>query len=225
MEQAKEQLERRGVHLARIDTLHQLATGLDGLKCIAKAMVLAQEALVGEHAIDQQDQLVLLDGLAQIVRRSHAQRLDGTVHRGVGREQDEGRFGMRAPDLLEKLEAGEALHLEIADDEVHRLTLEAFEGALTALDGLDVHLPGERVRSQLSHEARVVDEQDAGVAIGMLAHTLGISSYNPTVSAVRIAPLSLGMMGFRHAPERLGPISLGAAGIALLGCTVAGGCA
>ena len=97
-------------------------------------------------------------------------RADGALDRRVGREQDEIGAGLLAPHPLEQLEAGEARHREVGDDEIRRLPRERRERRLGALAALDARLRLERLARELAGEAVVVDDDDPVRAPRVAAH-------------------------------------------------------
>ena len=117
-----------------------------------------------------QRELLGLDRLHEVVGGAHAQRADGALDRGVGREQHEIGAGLLAAHALEQLEAGEAGHGQIGDDEIRRLARERLERRLGALAALDARLRRERLARQLAGEAVVVDDDDPIRAPRVAAH-------------------------------------------------------
>jgi len=90
-------LERRG----------ERATILDRCEQVAQVDVLGLESAAVECASHDQREFVAVHGLVEVVRGSHAQRLNCAVHRRVRGDQDDIGVGMLGAHTREQVDARE----------------------------------------------------------------------------------------------------------------------
>jgi hypothetical protein len=62
--------------------------------------VLVFEPPPGDHAVDLDDQLVVVPGLGEIIVGAELEGADGGFHRAVGGDQEDGRLAVALADLL-----------------------------------------------------------------------------------------------------------------------------
>ena len=112
------------------DALHRGASpddlaGERALHLLEQAAVIALEPRVLHHAAHQHAQLVVVEGLRQIVGGAVLHRLHGDLLGAVGGDHDDGRIRIDAPRVLEHLHAVDVLHREVGDHHVEASRLDA----------------------------------------------------------------------------------------------------
>src|SRR5262245_46550511 len=147
--------------------LHGRALPDQALKAMALGDLLAEQLQVApqrhafQHPLDDQLELVIVERLRQVVRRAGLHRLDGDLLRAVGGDHD--HRTVRAPLLRrpQHLHAGDALQVEVGDDELVAAGRELLDRVLARERRL--HLVAASRQQALDRDADralVVDDQD-----------------------------------------------------------------
>jgi hypothetical protein len=99
--------------------------------------VLGAQPQVLEGAPGRHQQLVHLEGLLQVVEGPELHRLDGALHRGVGRHHDDLRpFALRGKgEVADELQSRAARHAVVHDEEVEAALGQTLLGQKRALGG------------------------------------------------------------------------------------------
>jgi hypothetical protein len=149
------------------DVVHLLAAAEDSLVAVARVERLAQLAVLlheraaFERLVDDDLDLVELEGLGEIVVGADLHRFDGGVGRGVGGHHDDGRVGVQLDRAFEHDHAVGAGHSKVGDDEVVLFFDEPLHAGRAVGGGVDgVAFFEEEDLEQLSHAQFVVDHED-----------------------------------------------------------------
>ena len=125
--------------------------------------VLALEVVGARRLGDDLLQLLLLEGLRDVVERPRLERRDRAVHRAVGGDDDDRDVGELGGDPPQQLHPAELRHHEVRHDHVHRRLLQDAERLLAVCGG------GDLVPLALQHRGEdapdvhlVVDDEDVG---------------------------------------------------------------
>src|SRR5262249_53149156 len=124
--------------------------------------ILALEADEVARAADQRSQLVVVEGLGEVVERSLAHGGDGGGDAAVRRDEDDRQTGSALVDGTHEGDAVHVGHLPVGHHHVGGALVPRPEGR--GRPGLGLRLvagPGERGRHHLRHPRLVVDDQDA----------------------------------------------------------------
>src|SRR5262249_26116814 len=185
------------------DTLHELeqrpALGTlrdDAVGTVARPDLLAEVAVLAlepdelERPRDQRAELVVVEGLGEVVEGALAHRRHGRGDTAVGGDEDHRQ--RRAPRVHRTHERhpAHAGHLPAGDHDVGAVLLERPQrgGAAGARLGL-VAGPGERRRHDLRHAGLVVHDQDAGAHATAPTGSLTVNrAPPPTRSPTSIVP-------------------------------------
>ncbi len=144
---------------------HDLAESLLLAQLDLEEDVLFAQRLLLEGVPDDVDQLVHLEGLGDVVEGAKPDGLDGRIRAGVGGHEDDLGLGIVGLHAAQQVDAGEAGHANVRDDEVEGAQVEGLQGRLAALRDLDlVALLREEHLEHSPHGGFVVDDQD------LLAH-------------------------------------------------------
>src|SRR5439155_732647 len=152
-----------------VDGLHRSRAPDQALERRRLLHPLPQVAILGavlahlERLADDQLDRLEVEGLEDVVEGAELHRVDRRLHRSEGGQQDHRYVGVQLAQLGEQLEAGHARHLEVGEDEVDLLGLEAAECLFTALGGhrIDPHAL-EQDLQEAPHLPLVVDHQHLG---------------------------------------------------------------
>jgi len=109
-------------------------------------------------------QLILVEGLGDVVEGALLHRVHGRRHRSVGRDHDDGRRRIVFDDLFQKTHPVEFRHPQVRHDHVHVPRLQYPEG-LQAVLGLHdlVTILLQQGREDQPHVRFVVDDQDLSI--------------------------------------------------------------
>ena len=148
------------IRVARLDRVRERARERGGEQTLTQLVAGARRALerVGDRGLKLGVRKRLRDETGRAARQRLAQRL---VRAGAGDEHDRKRR-VAAARRLEQLEAGEARHDDVADDEVELVVVEQVECMLGAL-GADDLVPDrlEDLDDEHADHVLVVDREDA----------------------------------------------------------------
>ena len=123
--------------------------------------VLAHQVRPLHRPAQHEQQLVLLQGLGQVVEGALAHRVDGAVDGPVGGHQDDEGRGLQLEDLAQQLDAVEVGHLQVGEDDVEGAALGGLEGlAAVAGGGGLVALRLQDHLQDVALAALVVDDED-----------------------------------------------------------------
>src|SRR5438874_2671370 len=143
-----------------------------------------------EQALDDQLELVVVEGLGDVVGGAQLHRLDGDLLRAEGGDHDDRRLRRVLAHPAQHLHAAHALQAEVGDDEVVAGLREPPEGLLAREHGIDlVPARAEQALDGDADRALVVDDQDAAPhgasASGKVTRTVRPA---PSAGAATIAP-------------------------------------
>jgi len=126
--------------------------------------VLAHQALLRDHLLHEERELLRVEGLHQVVEGAELHGRDRGVHRGVGGHHDHGRLRLELARLLQDLEPVHAGHLEVHQHDVPALALHLLDGAAPVGSGGDLEAVLLQPPAQgFPDDLLVVDHQDPGV--------------------------------------------------------------
>src|SRR5947199_180246 len=115
-----------------------------------------------EQALDDQLELVVVEGLGDVVGGAQLHRLDGDLLRAEGGDHDDRRLRRVLAHPAQHVHAAHALQAEVGDDEVVARLREPPEGLLAREHGVDlVPARAEQALDGDADRALVVDDQDA----------------------------------------------------------------
>ena len=123
-------------------------------------LVLKLQVLHLDGPLDQQGDLLRIAGFDDVLESALLEGGDRGIHRGVCRDDDEGRFGLQAPDAPHRLDAVHAAgHFQI--DEAHGIGVRAGEfqrgsSGAGSVHGVAVFAQPRRDRS--THHGFVIDD-------------------------------------------------------------------
>ena len=80
--------------------------------------VLVFQAPLGDHAVDLDQQLLIVPGLGEVIVGAQLQRIDGGFHRAVGGDHEDGGFAVAPADIAQHIHAGTVGHHEIEQHHV-----------------------------------------------------------------------------------------------------------
>ena len=121
-------------------------------------MCAAQE-LGFHHPADLEPQLIIIEGLGQVILRAGLHSVDRDSLRAIGRDHQDGSVGLKLADMLEQLQPVHPLHAEVGDDDVEEAGLELFERLLARIRGLYlIAFLGEEPLERDHDSALVVDD-------------------------------------------------------------------
>ena len=161
---------------------HPLALANDVGKAVAllksplEVSVLIFEAPPRDHAVDLDDQLVVVPGLGKIIVGAQLERLHRGIHRAISRDQEDGGLAVALADFLQYLHPGTVRHHQIEQHQVVAAGLhfvEAFGAVLRQVHR--VAFGCEQVLEAFADVGFVVDHQN--VAFGFERGSLGKSHF------------------------------------------------
>ena len=171
-----------------------------GVELPPQGLVLEQEPAIADQAVDLGQQLLEDHRLHQVVVRPAAERGDGVLDRGVGRDHDE-RASRAGPGASgsSSVEAVGAGKLDVAEDDVglERLDQRQRRSAVASADGDLEPLALEEFLEGRGDHFLVVDDQDRGprcrlgtrgrsaASIGVLGPALIMPSASSRLSRLR----------------------------------------
>ena len=116
-----------------------------------------------EQAPHAQLQIAHGEGLFEVIAGAAAEGGDRGVEARIRGHQDDRRPRVEQPRLVQHVEAAEARHHEVGDDDVELLLLEAGHGLLAAPGcGDPISLGRERLAQHLPHGGQVVHDENRG---------------------------------------------------------------
>jgi hypothetical protein len=126
-----------------------------------EAAVVAPEQHVLHHAADDDAQLVVVEGLREVVLGPELHRLHGDLLRAVRRDHDRRGVRIGAAQMLEHAHAADAVHAQVGDDDVEGAGVDVAHRLLAAFGGLDlIALASEKALQREAHRFLVVDDQN-----------------------------------------------------------------
>ena len=131
------------------------------LEFLAEVNVLAQRRLVIERALHRHLQLVDLKRLRHVIIRAHLHRLDRGLHRGVGRDQNDGGLPVMLADVTQDIEARHRFHFNVGDHNLRADRIELLDGFRRGVEreNLMAFFAAER-HDDLHHGRFIVDNDD-----------------------------------------------------------------
>src|ERR1700729_2230061 len=129
--------------------------------------VLIFEAPLGDHAVDLDQQLLVVPGLGEIVVGAQFERVHSRLHRAVGRDHEDGGFTVALADVAQHVHARPVGHHQIEQHQVVGAGLD-FAYALGAVDG-QVHtvaFQAEECIEAFPYIQRVSDYQNFTLGYG-----------------------------------------------------------
>src|SRR6266699_2008503 len=169
------------------DALHPRALADQASEAIRARHLLLQEPERAPHlhaveqALDHQLELVVVEGLRDVVGGAQLHRLDRDLLRAEGGDHDDRRLGRVLAHPAQDVHAAHVLEAQVGDDEVVGILREPREGLLARVYGVDlVPARAEQALDGDADRALVVDDQDAP------SH--GVSASGRVTRKVRPAP-------------------------------------
>jgi hypothetical protein len=152
-------------------------------KALVIAFGLLKGAAVVERALHGREQLVLLEGLEEIIVSAPAHGVDGHADVVHGRDHDDGKVGLESVNALEQGDAVDILHDDVGEHQVEDAELECFEGFASSTGHFDVvSLALERSGDHGPHRGFVIDhENPLGLAHGLLGVESGRGGRLPRI--------------------------------------------
>ena len=158
--------------------LDQLEDGLHGLaladdvgeaealaELVLEADVLVLEALALEGLLEHEQEIVVLEGLLDVVEGADLHGRDGRLDRAVGGDDDDGRQRVDPLDPPQDLDPVHPRHEEVEQDDVEGLGRELLERLLARARDLDlVALRGQELGQDVVDDRLVVDDVDDAFA-------------------------------------------------------------
>src|SRR2546425_296757 len=143
-----------------------------------------------EQALDHQLELVVVEGLRDVVGGAQLHRLDGDLLRAEGGDHDGRRLGRVLAHPAQHVHAAHVLQAQIGDDEVVGLLREPREGLLAREYGVDlVPARAEQALDGDADRALVVDDQDAAShGVSASGRVTRKTRPAPSAGAATIAP-------------------------------------
>ena len=140
-----------------------------GLELLSEVQVLVAQPLALEPVLDDQVDLVELEGLGDVVVGAELHRLHRRLGGGDGGDDDHGRVGRQVPGGPEHLHAVHLWHAQVGDDGVEGVPPDRLDGGLPAVGGRHVVARSlERDGEELPHALLVVYDQHSRCAHGRL---------------------------------------------------------
>ncbi len=122
--------------------------------------VRALEQLLLHHVADLEPQLVVVEGLGQIIFSPGLHRLDRDPLRSVRRDHQDCALGIDRAHLAQQVEPAHALHAQVGDDHVEQAGLDLLERVFAGLGGIDlVAFLGEEPLERDQDSALVVNDK------------------------------------------------------------------
>ena len=181
------------------DALHRRAVADDGAIALAvpqlaaQAPVLAREQLLLERLLDDDADLVDLEGLGDVVVGAFLHRADRRLGAREGGDHDDDRLGRDLVRRAQQIEPRAARHLDVRDHDVELVFLEMGARGVE-IPGRDdvVALAAEEDLEEFLHAALVVDDEDASLRGHGVAPTRGRRTRTvvptPSVLSTRMLP-------------------------------------
>src|SRR5438876_2551035 len=177
--------------------LHRRALADQAPEAIRARDLLLQEPETAPHlhaveqALHDQLELVVVEGLRDVVGGAQLHRLDGDLLRAEGGDHDDRRLRRALAHPAQHLHAAHTLQAEVGDDEVVARLREPPEGLLAREHGIDlVPARAEQALDGDADRALVVDDQDAALHAALA--TSGSVTWKtrpaPSAGAAAIAP-------------------------------------
>src|SRR5882724_10336854 len=144
-----------------------------------------------EQALDDQLELVVVEGLGDVVGGAQLHRLDGDLLRAEGGDHDDRRLRRVLAHPAQHVHAAHTLQAEVGDDEVVARLREPPEGVLAREHGIDlVPARAEQALDGDADRALVVDDQDAALhaALATSGSVTRKTRPAPSAGAAAIAP-------------------------------------
>ena len=133
------------------------------VEALLQRLVLLDQVAALQRLVDQLEQLLAAEGLGEEVVGAVLHRLHRFLDGAEGGEEDDVDVGRDRLGRAQQLEAGEARHLEVGDDEVDAAGLEALErGAAVGGEHDAVALARQRALEALAQPGIVVGDQQRG---------------------------------------------------------------
>ena len=150
--------------LALADDVGETVALLEGA---LEMRVLIFEPPPHDHAVDLDEQLLVVPGLGEIVVGAELEGVDRGLHRAVGGDHEDRGFAVALADLLEHVHAGAVGHHEVEQDQVVAADLHFLEPlgrVLRLIDGIAFR--GEQDFQAFADIQLVVDYQDSAFGFG-----------------------------------------------------------
>ncbi len=158
------QVEHADHALALADDVGETVALLEGALEVG---VLVFEPPPDDHAVDLDEELLVIPGLGEIVVGAELEGVDRGLDRAVGGDHENGGFAVVLADLVEHVHAGAVGHHEVEQDEVVAADLhflEPFGGVLGLIDGIAFR--GEEDFQAFADIGLVVDYQHLALESG-----------------------------------------------------------
>ncbi|KAF5052757.1 hypothetical protein DSECCO2_405420 [anaerobic digester metagenome] len=148
-----------------------------------------------QGALHGQAQVLEVQGLGQVVVGPGLDGLHRRLHVGIGRHDQDGDGRVVGLDLLQGLDAGDAGHPHVHEDEVEGLLPAARHGRLAVGGRLDAETPVRQQGRQHAPVAGIVVDNENGDAGGLHAGLLVMGS-----SMVKTVPRPTALSTLMAAP-------------------------
>ena len=150
------------------DVEHRLAAADDVRELVRQAeRPLQQDVLLPELAVldllaDLHLEQIDVERLAQVIAGAEPHRFDGGLGRREGRDHDAEDVLIDVLRRAQHVDAAQVGHLDVRDQQVHRLALEQVDRRAAVLGEQHfVSLAAQHDRQQLAHRPLIVDDEDA----------------------------------------------------------------
>ena len=159
----REVVDRLGDELLAGRGADDVLEAVAGVEAALEVAVLALQVAGAEGALEDEVELVEVDGLREEVLRAELHRLDRGLDRPVGGEEDADRGGVLLANLPQQREAVLARHSDVGEHHVGRALVERLERRRRGLREHDVVVPPEGAPEPLARVLLVVHHEDDGL--------------------------------------------------------------
>ena len=178
---------RRGDALHPREHLHhpaapaqEVVVGVAPAEPVAQVGHLVDQAAVLERLVDQQLEPDRVDRLLEEVVGAQLHRLDGRLHRGVGRHDDDRDRQVAVANLADQVEAVDARQTQVGEDQREGPLDQPFQRGRAVVGHVDLAVGhGQQLRELLADQLAVVHHEDASIHGALIqveagGHDLGV---------------------------------------------------
>ena len=134
--------------------------GVESNQPLAQLGAPSLEDVALARATHGEDELLLVEGLGEVVARAHPQRLEDRLLIVLGREHDHAQQRPLLAQLLQNLDAAHVREADVEDDHADPRISRGLHGVAAALGGPALDPGGaERLADRLAEEPLVVDDE------------------------------------------------------------------
>ena len=141
----------------------EVSTVEAGAQAFPEHPVLLLQVRVLQGPLQGKPQLVEVEGFCQVVVGPLLEGLDGRLHGGVGRHEDDGQGRVEPADFLQGLEPGDADHPDVHEDEIEGVAPHELDGRGAVVGLADLIAPAGDERLEHGSVGVVVINNENGV--------------------------------------------------------------